>query len=113
MPKKSRLSYLYLANERKVAPSTHRQALAAILYLYKEVLNVQLPWLDQIGRPKERIRIPVVLSRDEVSRLLAVIDEQHQLIAQLLYGAGLRLMECMTLRVKDLDFDRRSKRQRH
>jgi hypothetical protein len=98
----------FLANERKVAPSTHRQALAAILYLYKEVLDIQLPWLDQIGRPKARTRIPVVLSREEVGLLLGAIDEQHRLICQLLYGAGLRLMECITLRVKDLDFDRRT-----
>ena len=64
----------FLANERKVATSTHRQALAAILFLYKEVLDTRLPWLDQIGRPKERVRIPVVLSREEVARLLAAID---------------------------------------
>jgi integron integrase len=97
----------YLANDRKVSPSTHRQALAAILYLYKEVLDIQLPWMEQIGRPKQRIRVPIVLSRGEVAVLLAAIDNSHQLVCQLLYGAGLRLMECLTLRVKDLDFDRR------
>ena len=64
----------YLANDRKVSPSTHCQALAAILYLYKEVLDIQLPWMEQIGRPKQRIRVPVVLSRSEVAVLLAAID---------------------------------------
>lgn len=97
----------FLANEKKVAPSTHRQALAAILYLYKEVLNIQLPWLDEIGRPKQHTRVPVVLSRSEVASLFAAIDDPHQLICQLLYGAGLRLMECLSLRVKDLDFERK------
>jgi integrase len=98
----------YLANDRKVSSSTHRQALAAILYLYKEVLDVQLPWMDEIGRPKQRIHIPVVLSRAEVAALLYAIDERHRLICQVLYGAGLRLMECLSLRVKDLDFDRKT-----
>jgi integron integrase len=103
----------FLANERKVSPSTHRQALAAILYLYKEVLDIQLPWMDEIGRPKQRIHIPVVLSRAEVAALFDALDESHLLICQLLYGAGLRLMECLSLRVKDLDFDRRTIVVRH
>jgi len=98
---------IFLANSRHVAPATHRQALAAILYLYKEVLNIDLPWMQEIGRPRERERIPVVLSRNEVAQLLAVVDERHRLICQLLYGAGLRLMECLRLRVKDVDFDRK------
>lgn len=97
----------YLANERHVSPSTHRQALSAILYLYKEVLDIELPWMQEIGRPKARFRIPVVLSRDEVSRILAELDDNYRLVCQLLYGAGLRLMECMRLRVKDVDFDRK------
>lgn len=96
-----------------MSPSTHRQALAAILYLYKEVLDIQLPWMDEIGRPKRRIHIPVVLSRAEVASLLAALDERHRLICQLLYGAGLRLMECLSLRVKDLDFDRKTIVVRH
>ncbi|HKR36742.1 MAG TPA: integron integrase [Steroidobacteraceae bacterium] len=103
----------FLANDRKVSPSTHRQALAAILYLYKEVLNVQLPWMDQIGRPKHRIHIPVVLSRAEVAVLLQEVDDRQRLICQLLYGAGLRLLECLSLRVKDLDFDRKTIVVRH
>lgn len=98
----------FLANDRKVAPSTHRQALAAILYLYKEVLDIRLPWMDEIGRPRQRIHIPVVLSRTEVAALLHALDERHRLICQLLYGAGLRLLECLSLRVKDLDFDRKT-----
>jgi len=103
----------FLANDRKVSPSTHRQALAAILYLYKEVLNIQLPWMDEIGRPKQRIHIPVVLSRHEVAALLSALEDGHRLSCQLLYGAGLRLMECLSLRVKDLDFDRRTIIVRH
>lgn len=103
----------FLANDRKVSPSTHRQALAAILYLYKEVLDIQLPWMDEIGRPKQRIHIPVVLSRAEVAALLAALDERHRLICQLLYGAGLRLLECLSLRVKDLDFDSKTIVVRH
>jgi integron integrase len=97
----------YLANDRSVAPSTHRQALSAILYLYKEVLDIELPWMQEIGRPQQRFRVPVVLSRQEVARLLAQVDERYRLICQVLYGAGLRLMECMCLRVKDVDFDRK------
>lgn len=97
----------FLANDRKVSPSTHRQALSAILYVYKEVLGIELPWMQEIGRPKPRFRIPVVLSRDEVALLLGQVDEKYRLMCQLLYGAGLRLMECLQLRVKDLDFDRK------
>ena len=97
----------YLANQRGVSPSTHRQALSALLYLYKEVLDIDLPWMAEIGRPKARLHVPVVLSRDEVLRLLRSVDVEHRLICQLLYGAGLRLMECLRLRVKDLDFDRK------
>ncbi len=66
----------FLANDRKVSPSTHRQALSAILYLYKEVLDIELPWMQEIGRPKPRFRIPVVLSRDEVSQLLGAVGDR-------------------------------------
>jgi integron integrase len=97
----------YLANDRKVSASTHRQALAAILYLYRRVLAVELPWLQDIGRPKATQRIPVVLSREEVASLLRSLDERYALIGQLLYGAGLRILECLRLRVKDIDFDRK------
>lgn len=96
----------HLANEGRVAPSTHKQALCAVLFLYKQVLGVDLPWMQEIGRPAVRVRIPVVLSRDETARLLAALEGHHALIARLLYGSGLRLLECLRLRVKDLDFDR-------
>lgn len=97
----------HLAIERKVAPSTHKQALAAILYLYRQVLDAEMPWLENIGRPRSPARVPVVLSRAEVSRLLARTDPAFFTIVALLYGAGLRLMECLQLRVKDVDFERR------
>lgn len=96
----------HLALERKVAVSTHKQALAAILFLYREVLRLDLPWLQNIGRPRGAIRIPVVLSREEVARLLACVEPRFRVIAALLYGSGLRLSECLSLRIKDIDFDR-------
>ena len=96
----------HLAIERKVSVSTHKQALAAILFLYRHVLEVDLPWLQNIGRPRGSIRIPVVLSREEVARLLACVEPRFWVIAALLYGSGLRLSECLSLRIKDVDFDR-------
>ncbi len=95
-----------LANERKVAPSTHRQALSALLFLYKEVLGQNLPWLDEIGRPVPMRRIPAVLTVPEVQRLLDLMEGETGLLARLLYGTGMRLMECLSLRVKDVDFAR-------
>lgn len=97
----------YLATERKVAASTQNQALSAILFLYREALEINLPWLDGIVRAKRPARIPVVLSRDEVRRILAQLEGTHWLAASLLYGAGLRVSECLRLRVKDLDFEYR------
>ncbi|NMF96005.1 integron integrase [Aromatoleum toluolicum] len=96
----------WLASERAVAPSTHTQALSALLFLYREVLGIDLPWLNEIGRPKQRERVPVVLSRGEVSRLLVAMDGEAHDLARLLYGTGMRLMEALRLRVKDVDFDR-------
>lgn len=96
----------HLANERHVSVSTHKQALCAVLFLYREVLGEQLPWMENLGRPKSRVRVPTVLSREEVARLLAAIDGVHGLIARTLYGTGMRLMECLRLRTKDVDFDR-------
>jgi len=96
----------HLANIEHVAPPTHRQALAALLYLYRRIIDVELPWMNEIGRPRVQPNVPVVLSREEVARLLGAIDPEYRLIASILYGAGLRLLECLTLRVKDLDFDR-------
>jgi integrase len=74
----------FLANTRRVSPSTHRQALCALLFLYREVLGTDLPWLQQIGRPQARRRLPVVLSREEVARLLAAADGIGGLVARLL-----------------------------
>jgi integrase len=95
-----------LANERKVSVSTHNQALSALLFLYREVLAIDLPWLNNIGRPQQAKRIPSVLTKDEVAGLLAQLDGVPALLARLLYGTGMRLMEGMRLRVKDVDFDR-------
>jgi len=97
----------HLAAQRRVSASTHRQALAALLFLYRHVLDVELPWLEEIGRPPARKRLPVVLSRDEVARLLPKVAPDCSVIARLLYGSGLRILECLRLRIKDLDFDRR------
>ena len=95
-----------MANERKVSASTHNQALSALLFLHREVLNIDLPWLNNIGRPQQAKRIPSVLTKDEVAGLLAQMDGITALLARLLYGTGMRLMEGMRLRVKDVEFDR-------
>ena len=95
-----------LATERRVSASTHNQALSALLFLYREVLSVELPWLDGVNRPAQKKRLPSVLTKDEVAGLLAHMDGQTALIARLLYGTGMRLMEGMRLRIKDVDFDR-------
>ena len=95
-----------LVNERNVSSSTHRQALSSLLFLYGKVLVVDLPWLEEIGRPREVKRLPVTLSPDEVVRIFHQMDGEFLLIAQLLYGTGLRILEAMRLRVKDVDFTR-------
>src|SRR3569832_2768580 len=97
----------HLAALRDVSASTQNQALSAILFLYKEVLNQQLGWLDGFERAKRPARLPVVLSPAEVRAVLAHMDGVMRLMASLLYGAGLRLMECVRLRVKDVDLDYR------
>jgi integron integrase len=94
----------HLAIKREVAASTQNQALAALLFLYKNVLKQDLPWLKNIERAKRPARIPLVLTRAEVKRLVSQLEQQNWLPASLLYGAGLRLRECLSLRVKDLDF---------
>jgi integron integrase len=99
---------IHLATVRQVAPSTHKQALSAITFLYEKVLGMSVPWLSEIGRPRVVKRLPVVLSQQEVAALLPAIDPEHRLIGQLLYGTGLRLMEGLRLRVKDVDFDLRT-----
>ncbi len=95
-----------MANERKVSASTHNQALSAVLFLYREVLDIDLPWLNNIGRPQQTKRIPSVLTQDEVARLFSHMDGITALLGRLLYGTGMRLMEGLRLRVKDVDFDR-------
>lgn len=95
-----------LANERRVSASTHNQALSALLFLYREVLDIDLPWLENINRPSSPKRIPSVLTESEVVAILGLLDEKMSLIARLLYGTGMRLMEGLRLRVKDLDFTR-------
>jgi integron integrase len=97
-----------IANERKVSASTHNQALNAVLFLYREVLSIDLPWLNNIGRPQQTKRIPSVLTKDEVAGLLAQMDGISGLLARLLCGTGMRLMEGMRLRVKDVNFERRA-----
>jgi integron integrase len=95
-----------LASDRKVAASTHKQALSALLFFYGKVLGVDLPWMTEIGRPRSQRRLPVVLTPVEVARVFALLDEQHRLFAQLLYGTGMRITEGLQLRVKDVDFAR-------
>ncbi len=93
----------WLAVTRKVSPSTQNQALQALLFLYRRVLEIELPWLDNVIRAKTQQRIPVVLSRTEVGLVLDALHGQNKLIGRLLYGSGLRLMECLRLRVMNVD----------
>ena len=97
----------HLATEKDVAASTQQQALSALLFLYKHVLAIELPWLDDLVRPKKPARLPTVLNADEVARILRAMPPGHDLLARLLYGSGMRLLECLRLRVKDVDFTRR------
>jgi integron integrase len=96
----------HLAVAGRVAAATQNQALSALLFLYREVLNVDLPWLDKVVRAKQPQRLPVVLTRQEVTAILDRMTGVHGLMARLLYGTGMRLMECVRLRVKDVDFER-------
>ncbi len=125
----------WLADDRQVAPSTHRQALSALLFLYQKVLQLNLPWMGEIGRPRSAHRVPVVLDIDEVSAVLGALDVEgrraavadaaqgrqpvgdigwasipapHGLLGRLLYGTGMRLLEGLRLRVKDVDFQHRA-----
>ena len=93
-----------LAVERGVAAATQNLALAAILFLYREVLAIPLPWLDDVARAKRPARLPVVLTRSEVQSILEHTDGTAGMMLRLLYGTGMRLMECVRLRVKDVDF---------
>lgn len=100
----------YLAVHRKVSPSTQNQALQAILFLYRFVLELDLPWLDDVIRAKPKRRMPVVLSKAEAVSLIENCDGDARLPASFLYGSGLRAMECLRLRVGDIDFPRRTVR---
>jgi integron integrase len=97
-----------LAVVHNVSASTQNQAQSALLFLYKDVLGDELPWLDGVERARKPIRLPVVLTRQEAIRVLCELHGIHQLIGRLLYGTGMRILEAMRLRVKDVDFDRRA-----
>src|SRR5205807_4978861 len=94
----------HLARDENVAASTQNQALSALLFLYKEVLKQEIGWLQNVERAKKPARLPVVLTRDEVRKVFAHLHGTARLMTGLLYGSGLRLMECVRLRVKDIDF---------
>jgi len=94
----------HLASAANVAASTQNQAFSALLFLYREVLRQELPWIDDVERAKRPAKIPVVLTQGEVHALLSKMQGTTALMAQMLYGCGLRVMECVQLRVKDIDF---------
>lgn len=95
-----------LATKGNVSASTQNQALSALLFLYRDVLRQEVAWLDNVVRAKRTVRLPVVLARDEVRAVLRQLRGTSWLMAILLYGSGLRLLECARLRVKDIDFPR-------
>ncbi|HEX7272650.1 MAG TPA: tyrosine-type recombinase/integrase [Casimicrobiaceae bacterium] len=96
-----------LAVEHHVAAATQNLARSALLFLYRDVLAVELPWITGVEHARRPSRLPTVLTKDEVRRVLDRLDGVHRLIGQLLYGSGMRIMECVRLRVKDVDFERR------
>jgi integron integrase len=96
-----------LATERRVSASTHNQALSALLFLYRQVLGIELPWMQELQRPSAARRIPTVLTPDEVAAVLSRMEGTIAVVARLLYGTGMRLMEALRLRTKDVDFARR------
>lgn len=97
----------HLAVNKDVTPSTQNQALSALLFLYKQVLNIELPWLTEVTRAKRPSKLPVVLPKKQVIQVLDAMGGTNALIARLLYGTGMRLMEGVRLRVQDVDFDYR------
>lgn len=114
LPPSSVAAFLsHLANESRVSASTQSQALSALLFLYRDVLQKDFGWLDGVVRAKRPKRLPVVLSPDEVRSLLGQLDGTRWLMANLLYGGGLRLLEACTLRVKDVDLAQRQLTIRH
>jgi integron integrase len=96
----------HLAVNQHIAESTQNQALCALLFLYKDVLNLEFPRIENIVRPKIKKKIPIVFTHQEVKAILSNLNPPYRLMASLLYGSGLRLMECLRLRVKDLDLNR-------
>lgn len=96
----------HLAVDSNVAAATQNQALSALLFLYREVLGIDLPWMNDVTRAKRSRRLPVVLTREEVRVVLAEMEGVHGLLVRLLYGSGMRLMEAIRLRVKDVEFSR-------
>jgi integrase len=97
----------WLANYRGASVTTHEQALSALVFLYRQVQGADLPWLQEVGRPRTPQRLPVVMSRAEVQHLLAATTGEHQLVFRLMYGIGMRTKEALRLRVKDVNFERR------
>jgi integron integrase len=95
----------WLAEERQVSASTQTQALSALLFLYRNVLHLELPWMTEVVRAPARVRLPVVLTRDEVRAVVRRLQGAERLVVMLLYGSGLRLLEALRMRVKDVDFD--------
>ena len=93
-----------LITKRRASPSTHQQALCAIVFLYRHALHLDLPWLENLERPARTPRLPIVLTREEVRLVIEHLQGTPRLMAKLLYGAGLRVSECAALRVKDVDF---------
>ena len=87
----------WLANERKISASTHKVALCALLFFYGKVLGVDLPWMTEVRRPRTRKRLPVVLSREEVANIFELMEGEHRLLAQLLYGTGMRISDALLL----------------
>ena len=96
----------HLAVVGNVSASTQNQAKSALLFLYKQVLELSLPWLDNVERAKAPKHLPVVLNKEEVQKVLARLEGTHHLIVSLLYGTGMRILEALRLRVKDIDFVR-------
>ena len=96
----------WLVNTRNISASAHKQALCALLFFYGKVLGIDLPWMNDIERPTGRKRLPVVLSREEVAKVLSLLNGEHRLFAQVLYGTGMRITEGLQLRIKDIEIDR-------
>ena len=96
-----------LAVNENVSPSTQNQALSAILFLYRHVLEIELEWMNNVVRARRERRIPVVFTQDEARSVIAHLNDKYWLMGSLMYGAGLRVMECLRLRIKDLDYNYR------